>query len=182
MLKHLCSLLSVPTPWVALAGALLAANADGTPLPAHPPAGLRLSFSLGCDFEKRWWEAVLYPDQPTTLTVRWFAPTLFSDEPQQRPRTLTAAEGQALYDNARALLDTVSLAWDADPAAPPGPWLGHRTFSLSAQRLDERLGRVDRLDYSLDLHPGRSLPPLLATLGAALQAQDRRLDLELDCR
>ncbi len=168
--------------WVAMVGSLHAINAASAPLPAHPPTGLRLSFSLSCDFEKRWWEAVLYPDQPTALTVRWFAPSLFSDEPQQRERTLTAAEGEALYENARALLDTVSLAWDADSASPPGPWLGHRTFSLSAQRLDERLGRVDRLDYSLDLHPGRPLPPLLIALGETLHARDRRLSLDLDCR
>ena len=182
MMLRLPSFRYACVPWVALLGGLLAAAADSAPLPTHPPTGLRLSFSLSCDFEKRWWEAVLYPDQPTTLTVRWFAPSLFSDEPQQRERTLTAAEGEALYENARRLLDTVSLAWDADSATPPGPWLGHRTFSLSAQRLDERLGRVDRLDYSLDLHPGRALPPLLSALGETLHAKDRRLSLDLDCR
>jgi len=166
----------------ALALLCLTPGGLSAPLPEHPPAGLRLSFSLACDFETQWWEAVFYPEDGDTLTVRWLAPSLFSDEPQQRPRPLSIPQRQALYAHGRDLLGAASLSWEDDTLDDEGPWLGHRTFTVSAQRLDHRLGRVDRLDYNLDLHPGRPLPPALEALATTLKAIDRRLRFSLDCR
>ena len=152
------------------------------PLPKHPPKGLRLSFSLACDFETQWWEAVFYPEDDAKLVVRWLSPSLFSDEPQQRTRPLSVPQQQALYAQGRDLLNTASLSWQDDALSAEGPWLGHRTFTVSAQRLDHRLGRVDRLDYNIDLHPGRPLPPTLEALASTLKTVDRRLRFSLDCR
>lgn len=160
----------------------LAPGGLAAPLPELPPAGLRLSFSLSCDFETQWWEAVFYPEDGDTLTVRWLTPSLFSDEPQQRPRALSVPQQQALYAHGRDLLNAASLSWEDDALNAEGPWLGHRTFTVSAQRLDHRLGRVDRLDYNLDLHPGRPLPAALEALAAILKTIDRRLRFSLDCR
>jgi hypothetical protein len=185
------------TPWIATlitrsfrmlpavpAAALLCLTPGGlgAPLPTIPPEGLRLSFSLSCDFETQWWEAVFYPEDGDTLTVRWLTPSLFSDEPQQRPRALSVPQQQALYAHGRDLLNAASLSWEDDALDTEGPWLGHRTFTVSAQRLDHRLGRVDRLDYNLDLHPGRPLPAALEALAAILKTIDRRLRFSLDCR
>lgn len=166
----------------ALALLCLAPGTLGALLPEHPPEGLRLSFSLSCDFESQWWEAVFYPEDGATLTVRWLAPSLFSEEPQQRTRPLSLPQQQALYAQGRDLLSAASLSWQDDVESAAGPWLGHRTFTISAQRLDHRLGRVDRLDYNIDLHPGRPLPPNLEALARTLKAADRRLRFSLDCR
>ena len=172
----------IPRAFPALVLLCLTPGSLGAPLPEHPLAGLRLSFSLSCDFETQWWEAVFYPDNGNTLTVRWLSPSLFSDEPRQRSRPLSLAQRQALYDHGRDLLGDASLSWQDDALSSEGPWLGHRTFTVSAQRLDERLGRVDRLDYNIDLHPGRPLPAALKTLATTLKAIDRRLRFSLDCR
>lgn len=172
----------IPPAVSALALLCLTPGGLGAPLPEHPLVGLRLSFSLACDFETQWWEAVFYPEDEDTLTVRWLAPSLFSDEPQQRPRPLSVAQQKALYDHGRDLLGTASLSWEDDALHAEGPWLGHRTFTVSAQRLDHRLGRVDRLDYNIDLHPGRPLPAALEALAATLKTIDRRLRFSLDCR
>ena len=114
--------------------------------------------------------------------MRWLTPSLFSDEPKQRPRSLSRTQQQALYDHGRDLLGAASLSWQDDALSAEGPWLGHRTFTVSAQRLDHRLGRVDRLDYDIDLHPGRALPVELEALATTLKAIDRRLRFSLDCR
>ena len=99
-----------------------------------------------------------------------------------RPRSLSLTQQQALYDHGRDLLGAASLSWQDDALSAEGPWLGHRTFTVSAQRLDHRLGRVDRLDYDIDLHPGRPLPKELGALATTLKAIDRRLRFSLDCR
>ena len=166
----------------AVALLCLAPGSLGAPLPKLPPEGLRLGFTLSCDFETQWWEAVFYPEDGDTLTVRWLTPSLFSDEPKQRPRSLSLTQQQALYDHSRDLLGAASLSWQDDALSAEGPWLGHRTFTVSAQRLDHRLGRVDRLDYDIDLHPGRPLPKELGALATTLKAIDRRLRFSLDCR
>ena len=175
-------LFRVPPAFSALALLCLAPGSLSAPLPEHPPEGLRLSFSLACDFETQWWEAVFYPEDGATLTVRWLSPSLFSDEPRQRTRSLSVPQQQALYTQGRDLLGTASLSWEDKTPSAEGPWLGHRTFTISAQRLDHRLGRVDRLDYNIDLHPGRPLSPTLEALASTLKAVDRRLRFSLDCR
>ena len=186
MMLWIASLLarsSRPRPVLAALALLgFAPGSQSAPLPEHPPEGLRLSFSLACDFETQWWEAVFYPEDGATLMVRWLTPSLFSDEPQQRTRPLSVPQQQALYAQGRDLLGTASLRWEDDTPSAEGPWLGHRTFTVSAQRLDHRLGRVDRLDYNIDLHPGRPLPPTLEALASTLKTVDRRLRFSLDCR
>lgn len=172
----------IPPAAMALTLLCLAPGGPAAPLPEHPPEGLRLSFSLACDFETQWWEAVFYPEDGDTLTVRKLTPSLFSNEPQQRPRPLSVPQQQALYAHGRDLLGAASLSWEDDALNIEGPWLGHRTFTISAQRLDHRLGRVDRLDYNIDLHPGRPLPAALEALAATLKTIDRRLRFSLDCR
>ena len=52
--------------WLALL-CLLPAVAGADLLPEVPSPGLRITVSVSCDFEDRWWEATLYPGSDLPL-------------------------------------------------------------------------------------------------------------------
>ncbi|MCC5887655.1 MAG: hypothetical protein JJT88_14570 [Gammaproteobacteria bacterium] len=155
-------------------------------LPAEPPEGLRITVSISCDFQQRWWEATLYPHPGTglPLEVRWRAPGMRGHQPRDLVRSLNPDQRQILYDLSRAAFDDFQLDRRppllGDPDA--GPWLGSRTLSLSALILDHALGRVDRIDLALDMLPGRALPEEARQLVDALSRLATPIDTNLDCR
>lgn len=165
---------------------LTAPLAKGSILPAAPPEGLRITVSISCDFQQRWWEATLYPHPATALPleVRWRAPGMRDDKPRDTLRSLKPDERQTLYALGRAAFDDFQL--DRRPPllgdADAGTWLGSRTLSMSALILDSALGRVDRIDLALDLLPGRALPEDVRQWVEALSRYATPIDMNLDCR
>lgn len=155
-------------------------------LPAQPPEGLRITVSISCDFEQRWWEATLYPHPQTglPLEVRWRAPGMRGHQPRDLSRALNPQQRQTLYDLSRAAFDDFQLDRRppllGDPDADP--WLGSRTLSLSALILDRSLGRVDRIDLAVDMLPGRALSDPVRVLLAALTPLATPIEADLDCR
>lgn len=155
-------------------------------LPQQPPQGLRITVSISCDFQQRWWEATLYPHPDTALPleVRWRAPGMRGHQPRDLARSLSPEQRQTLYEVSRAAFDDFQLDRRppllGDPDA--GPWLGSRTLSLSALILDHALGRVDRIDLALDILPGRALSAEVRQLLAALRGLASPIDPDLDCR
>lgn len=165
---------------------LFAPLAESGILPAAPPEGLRITVSISCDFQQRWWEATLYPHPAAglPLEVRWRAPGMRGREPRDQLRSLNPDERKTLYELSKAAFDDFRLDRRppllGDPDA--GPWLGSRTLSLSALILDSALGRVDRIDLALDMLPGRALPEAVRELVDALSRQATPIDTDLDCR
>lgn len=153
-------------------------------LPEEPPEGLRITVSISCDFEQRWWEATLYPNSNLPLEVRWRAPTMRGSQPRELVRDLTPELRATLYNLSRKAFDHFRLdrmpPLLGDPEA--GPWLGSRTLSLSALILDGGLGRVDRIDLAIDLLPGRALFEDARNLVAGLAGLANPVDPNLDCR
>ena len=167
-----------------LAPLLLAVPGAALVLPESPPKGLRLTASVSCDFEERWWEATLYPGAELPLEVRWMEPGMFGGRERTRSRRLDDAQRAELFALARAAFASFSLR-PRPPVATPGtqrPWTGDRTLSLSAQVLDAELGRVDRVDLAFDLIPGRLLPDAAEAFVEGLAEHAPNLTLELDCR
>lgn len=165
---------------------LMTPLAQASILPLQPPEGLRITVSISCDFQQRWWEAALYPDPGTALPleVRWRSPGMRDSQPRDLLRSLNPEERQALYALSRAAFDDFQL--DRRPPllgdADAGPWFGARTLSMSAQILDGMLGRVDRIDLALDILPGRALPEDVRHLVEALSRHATPIDMNLDCR
>lgn len=153
-------------------------------LPEQPAAGLRITVSVSCDFQQRWWEANLYPGSELPLEVRWRSPGMRGTQPRDLVRTLTEAQRARLYQASRAAFADFQLDRRppllGDPDAEP--WLGPRTLTLSALILDSVLGRVDRVDLAIDLLPGRALGEPLQALLADLSRKASAIDLNLDCR
>lgn len=163
---------------------LLALPAQAGILPEVPPEGLRITVSISCDFEQRWWEATFYPSSSLPLEVRWRAPTMRGAQPRELVRDMSSEVRAELYRSARAAMDDFRLDRRppllGDPDADP--WFGSRTLSLSALILDSGLGRVDRIDLAIDLLPGRALYQDARELLAGLARLATPLDPDLDCR
>lgn len=165
---------------------LIAPFAKASILPLAPPEGLRITVSISCDFQQRWWEATLYPDPVPALPleVRWRTPGMRDSQPRDIVRSLNPEERETLYALGRAAFDDFEL--DRRPPllgdADANTWLGSRTLSLSALILDRDLGRVDRIDLALDMLPGRALPEDVRQLVTALSRQATPIDMDLDCR
>jgi hypothetical protein len=167
-----------------LAVLFLAVPGAAVTLPEPPPPGLRLTASVTCDFEERWWEATLYPGAELPLEVRWMEPGMFGGRERTQSRRLDDAQRAELFALAREAFASFTLR-PRPPVATPGterPWTGDRTLALSAQVLDAELGRVDRVDLAFDLIPGRRLPEAAVALVEGLAEHARQATLELDCR
>lgn len=163
---------------------LVALPLHASVLPEAPPEGLRITVSVSCDFEQRWWEATLYPNSTLPLEVRWRAPTMRGSQPRELVRDLTPELRATLYELSRRAFDDFRLdrlpPLLGDPDA--GPWLGSRTLSLSALILDGGLGRVDRIDLAIDLLPGRALFEDARNLLTRFEGLASPIDPNLDCR
>ncbi len=162
----------------------LALPVQASILPEVPPEGLRITVSISCDFEQRWWEAAFYPSSSLPLEVRWRAPTMRGAQPREQIRDLTPDARDELYRSARAAFDDFRL--DRRPPllgdTDADPWYGSRTLSLSALILDAGLGRVDRIDLAIDLLPGRALYADARALLDHLGRLATPLNPNLDCR
>jgi len=165
---------------------LTAPLAKASILPLEPPEGLRITVSISCDFQQRWWEATLYPDPATALPleVRWRAPGMRDSQARNILRSLNPEDRQTLYALSRAAFDDYQLDRRPPLLGDEGadPWFGSRTLTLSALILDRMLGRVDRIDLALDMLPGRALPEDVRQLLDALSRQATPIDPHLDCR
>ena len=159
-------------------------SVTGGILPEAPPPGLRLSLSVSCDFQDRWWELTFYPETTLPLEVRWRRPGMATGRVHDLTRDLNASRQRELYDLARAAFGEFRL--DRPPPllgdGTAGAWMGPRTLTLSGQILDGQLGRVDRVDLAMNLIQGRPLPPNTEALVAAFARHARPVTLDLDCR
>lgn len=160
--------------WLALL-CLLPTVAGADLLPEVPSAGLRITVSVSCDFEDRWWEATLYPGSDLPLE--------FQAGSRDARRRLDPNARADLY--ARALEAFAEFRVDRAPRfGGPGAdrkWTGERTITLSAMTLDDELGRVDRVEFDIDVMRGRALPEATLGLVDALANYTRLAELEIDC-
>ncbi|MEE4360208.1 MAG: hypothetical protein V2I63_01655 [Pseudomonadales bacterium] len=173
----------LPASCVALFLSLSCIAAEAAVLPETPPPGLRITASVACDFQDRWWEATFYPGANLPLEVRWRAPGTFGDRPREVTRPADPEMRDALYGHARGIFDGFVLR-DRPLRVTPGterPWTGDRTLNFSALVLNEGLGRVDRIDLAIDMIPGRALAAPITAFIDALAEEARQVTLELDC-
>lgn len=175
----LAVLLHVLTPALLLAGAQ--SRADW--LPQTPSAALRVTVSVGCDFEERWWEVALQPGTELPLEIRTRSPGMFATRERSLERSIEPAVRAELYGLARDAFAEFRL--DREPEfTGPGTdrvWTGERTITLAAMVLDDELGRIDRIDLAIDLMRGRSIPPRTLALIDLLETQAAPAELALDC-
>lgn len=144
-------------------------------LPEEPSEGLRITVSVSCDFDERWWEATLYPG--STLPLEFQAGERATD------RRIDAETRAALYALARQAFEEFRLDRRPNFQGPGAErrWTGERTITLTALTLDDELGRVDRAELALDVMRGRALPPATLRLVDQIAGYSRLADLELRC-
>ena len=144
-------------------------------LPTVPSEGLRITVSVSCDFQNRWWEATLYPGSDLPLE--------FQAGERSNTRRIDPNVRAALYEKAIAAFAGFRI--DRRPQFQgPGadrPWTGERTITLSAMTLDDELGRVDRIELDIDVMRGRALPEAALALVDDVAIHSRLADFELDC-
>lgn len=144
-------------------------------LPETPSAGLRVTVSVSCDFTDRWWEATLYPGAALPLE--------FQAGARSAARRIDPEARAALYALARHAFDEFRI--DRRPRFQgPGaerPWTGERTITLTALTLDDELGRVDRVEFDIDVMRGRALPEATLQLVDEIAEYSRLADLALRC-
>lgn len=166
-----------------LAVVSVVAPARAASLPEQPSSGLRLTVSVSCDFEERWWEAALHPGAQVPLEFRSRTPGMIRNRERETQHPLQPAQRAELYALARAAFDGFSVDRRPDFTGPGSdrPWTGERTITLAALVLDDELGRVDRMELAIDVIRGRSLPAATLALVDAVAGFDGRASLELDC-
>jgi hypothetical protein len=161
-----------------------ALGADPDFLPAAPSAGLRVTVSVGCDFDDRWWEVALQPGTDLPLEIRTRSPRMFGARERTSERSIEPAVRDALYGLVREAFAEFRIDRAPDFSGPGADraWTGERTISLAAMVLDDELGRVDRIDLAIDVMRGRSVPAATLALIDALAEQTGAATLDLDCR
>jgi hypothetical protein len=161
----------------------VATTARTAVLPDQPSAGLRVTVSVGCDFEERWWEAALHPGSGVPLEFRSRTPGMLGNRDREAQRALSPDERAELYGLVRAAFEGFRVDRRPDFTGPGSdrPWTGERTITLAALVLDDELGRVDRAELAIDVIRGRSVPVATLALVDAVAAFDSRASFELDC-